>query len=52
MANDLNFEYGENTDVKYGCGTVFNGEMWVFGGYGVHKKQVNDFFIWNTLIRT
>ena len=49
MANDLSFEYGGNTDVKYGCGTVFNGEMWVFGGYGSHKKQVNDFFlIWNT----
>ena len=45
MANDLSFEYGENTAVKYGCGTVFNGEMWVFGGSDLQKKQVNDFFI-------
>ena len=43
MANDLSFEYGENTAAAYGCGAVLNGEMWVFGGRNSFSKQVNDF---------
>ena len=30
--NNLNFEYGENTDPYNGCSAMLNGQMYYFGG--------------------
>ena len=32
MNGDLNFEYGEGADARYGCGVFFKGEYFYFGG--------------------
>ena len=37
---DLNFEYGEETDVRYGCGALLRNVFWYFGGWGSYKRQV------------
>ena len=29
---DLNFEFGDGTNIRYGCGATLMGEMWYFGG--------------------
>ena len=40
--NDLNFEFGENTDPYNGCSAMLNGQMYYFGGGGRQgdSKQV------------
>ena len=38
--DDLNFEYGEGTDVYTGCGAILMGEMWYFGGFSSQSRQV------------
>ena len=40
MDDDLNFEYGQETDVYAGCGATLMGEMWYFGGVR-NKRQVS-----------
>ena len=37
---DLSFEYGERTDVRYGCGALLQNVLWYFGGSGSNKRQV------------
>ena len=38
---DLNFEYGEETDVDGGCGALLRNVFWYFGGgYTSTKRQV------------
>ena len=45
--NDLNFEFGENTDPYNGCSAMLNGQMYYFGGvetdqtYRGYSRQVN-----------
>ena len=34
MNDNLNFEYGENTDAYAGCSAMLGGEMYYFGGGG------------------
>ena len=44
--DNLNFEYGENTDAYAGCSAMLNGQMYYFGGGGRQgdSKQVQ---IWS-----
>ena len=37
---DLDFKYGENTDVNGGCAALFKGKMMYFGGRD-NKRQVS-----------
>ena len=37
---DLNFEYGEGTDVHGGCGALLRNVFWYFGGWKSNKRQV------------
>ena len=37
---DLNFEYGEETDVDRGCGALLRNVFWYFGGWGSYERQV------------
>ena len=39
---DLNFEYGEGTDVNGGCGALLRNIFWYFGGdsWGSYNRQV------------
>ena len=37
---DLNFEYGEETIVTYGCGGLLRNVFWYFGGFGSYNGQV------------
>ena len=32
--DDIDFEYGEGTDARYGCGATLFGQFWYFGGNG------------------
>ena len=41
MNNDLDFEYGSGTEVRYGCAVTLKGQFWYFGGYS-NKRQVNE----------
>ena len=36
--DNLNFEYGKDTEIVDGCGVTFLGEFWYFGGF--HNDQV------------
>ena len=38
---NVDFEYGELTTARYGCGFVFKGEYWYFGGYDWNRRQVS-----------
>jgi len=38
---DLDFEYGEETEVSNGCGTLLRNVFWYFGGLGSNRRQVN-----------
>ena len=44
MNDNLNFEYGENTDPYNGCSAMLNGQMLYFGGGGRQgdAKQVQN----------
>ena len=37
---NLDFKMGPNTSADHSCSANLNGEMFVFGGDGVHTKQV------------
>ena len=37
---DLDFKFGDNTDVYGGCDAIFKGKMMYFGGY-LNTKQVS-----------
>ena len=37
---NLDFKMGPNTSSYESCSSTLNGEMFVFGGSGVHKTQV------------
>ena len=37
---DINFEFGEGTNVGYGCSATLNGDFWVFGGLD-NEQQVS-----------
>ena len=40
--HDIEFEFGENTAVAFGCGATFLGEFWYFGGNGsARRRQVS-----------
>ena len=40
MNEDLNFEYGDDTIVRSGCGATLHNIFWYFGGYDSYKRQV------------
>ena len=42
MNEDLNFEYGDGTDVYFGCGATLHNVFWYFGGldYDGFQRQV------------
>ena len=46
--DDLNFEYGDGTDLHNGCSATLLGEFWYFGGGGStnnpYIRQVDAFF--------
>ena len=37
---DLDFKFGDNTDVNAGCAALFKGKMMYFGGYW-NERQVS-----------
>ena len=37
---DLDFEYGEDTNVGGGCGALLRNVFWYFGGWFSYKRQV------------
>ena len=37
---DLNFEYGDETQVLFGCGATLHNVFWYFGGWESHRRQV------------
>ena len=37
---DLNFEYGDETQVLFGCGATLHNVFWYFGGWESHIRQV------------
>ena len=41
MNEDLNFEYGEGATAAFGCGVVFKGEYFYFGGTAYEVRQVS-----------
>ena len=45
--DDLNFEYGDGTDLHNGCSATLLGEFWYFGGGGStnnpYIRQVDAF---------
>ena len=41
--DDIDFEYGEETDAFYGCGTTLFGQFWYFGGSESTLRQVTGF---------
>ena len=50
IITDLNFQFTNNANAFGGCGTIFEGEFWYFGGKyynpsaeGEHKNQVTYF---------
>ena len=40
ITRDLDFNFGDNTDVYGGCGALFEGKMMYFGG-NYNKRQVS-----------
>ena len=42
---NLNFEYGMDTTVSYGCAATFRGEFYYFGGAAPNKRQVRLSFL-------
>ena len=38
---NLNFNYGDDVSLEYGCGITLHGQMWYFGGTGEYKRQVS-----------
>ena len=40
MNEDFNFEYGDDTAARYGCGATLHNIFWYFGGDGSQKRQV------------
>ena len=45
--DDLNFEYGDGTTVKDGCGATLMDQFWYFGGSSANNRQVNREIISN-----
>ena len=41
---DLDFKFGDNTDVDRGCAALFKNRMMYFGGR-TNKRQVSEFEI-------
>ena len=39
MNEDLRLEYGDGTEVRYGCAATLKNEFWYFGG-GSYRRQV------------
>ena len=39
---NLEFDYGNGVSLEYGCGLTLRGQMWYFGGYAGHTKQVSS----------
>ena len=39
---NLEFDYGTDVSLKYGCGLTLRGQMWYFGGNGDYKRQVSS----------
>ena len=44
MDDDLDFDYGADTEVYYSCGASLYGEMFIIGGRS-QKRQVNKGYI-------
>ena len=44
--DDIDFEYGEETEARFGCGATLFGQFWYFGGYQ-YKRQVLLIFALN-----
>ena len=40
LNEDLDFEYGRETRVDYGCGALLRNVFWYFGGWGSYERQV------------
>ena len=42
MNDDIDFEYGDGTDARLGCGATLFGQFWYFGGdaYSAAYRQV------------
>ena len=40
--DNLEFEYGDEVYMKYGCGITLHGQMWYFGGWGDYAQQVSS----------
>ena len=44
----INFEFGDGTNVGYGCSATLNGDFWVFGG--LENEQQVSYNIWHVLL--
>ena len=40
VENDLQFNYGENTETYDSCGATLNGQLWIIGGWN-ERNQVS-----------
>ena len=38
---DLAFTFDENTSVRYSCSVTFKNQHFVYGGFGVYKRQIS-----------
>jgi len=44
MNEDLTLEYGDLTEVRYGCAATLNNDFWYFGG-NTFKRQVKNILV-------
>ena len=49
MNEDLTLEYGDLTEVRYGCAATLNNDFWYFGG-NTFKRQVKNILVWYVFI--
>ena len=40
--DNLDFNYGVEVSLKYGCGLTLRGQMWYFGGFGSYIRRVSS----------
>ena len=41
LNDDLDFSYGSDVSLKFGCAVTLKGLMWYFGGSNDRSRQVN-----------
>ena len=39
--DDIDFSYGSELSIRFGCGVTLQDQLWYFGGKGINKRQVS-----------